>query len=78
MRRRRLWAALPVLISISSSARRCAPSASRFFALRVVFAAIGHRCRFAPTLTRDSNQSKLPSEETQLYRTANSYDFIGV
>ena len=37
--RRRLAAALPALISISSSANRSAPSGSRFFALRVVFAA---------------------------------------
>ena len=37
----RLAAALPVLTSISNCARRSAPSASRFFALRVVFDAIG-------------------------------------
>jgi len=37
----RLAAALPVLIWISNCARRSAPSASRFFALRVVLEAIG-------------------------------------
>src|SRR5262249_43579970 len=36
-RRRRLAAVLPMLISISSSARRSAPRASRFFAFRVFF-----------------------------------------
>lgn len=38
----RLAAALPVLMSINNSASRSAPRASRFFALRVVFDAIGN------------------------------------
>ena len=38
-RRRRLAAALPALISISNSARRAAPNASRFFAFSVLFEA---------------------------------------
>src|SRR5947207_4559480 len=37
--RRRFAAAFPVLISINNSASRSTPSASRFFALRAVFAA---------------------------------------
>src|SRR5687767_6491355 len=39
-RRRRLAAALPVLSSISSSARRGAPKASKFLAFRVVLGGI--------------------------------------
>ena len=47
-RRRRLMAASPVLISISSWASRSAPSASRFFAVRVVFDAMPLRYRSRP------------------------------
>lgn len=47
---RRLATAEPVLISISSSARRSAPSVSRFFAFRVVFDAIGNPYQFGRTL----------------------------
>jgi hypothetical protein len=43
---RRLATAEPVLISISSSARRAAPSVSRFFAFRVDFDAIGNPDQF--------------------------------
>ena len=52
----RLAAASPVLISIKSCARRSVPSASRFFAFRVVFEAIGKPYQFAIKLTAICDQ----------------------